>query len=38
MRDTPHASFTGLPVFGIAVVEGEEEAERPDLTRLGSDA
>jgi hypothetical protein len=38
LRDTPHASFNGLPVFGIAVVEGEEEAERPDLTRLGSGA
>jgi hypothetical protein len=36
LRDTPHADFGGLPVFGIAVVEGEDEpAERPDLTRIG---
>ncbi|WP_372618968.1 DUF6505 family protein [Falsiroseomonas sp.] len=36
LRDTPHTSFNALPVFGIAVVEGEEEVvETPDLTRLG---
>jgi hypothetical protein len=35
-RDTPHQAFDRLPVFGVAVVEGEEEpAERPDLTALG---
>jgi hypothetical protein len=33
-RPRPHHDFGALPVFGIAVVE-EEEAERPDLTRLG---
>jgi hypothetical protein len=38
-RDTPHQSFDRLPVFGVAVVEGEEEpAERPDLTALGRGA
>lgn len=36
LRDAPHTDFRGLPVFGIAVVEGEaEEAERPDLTTMG---
>jgi len=34
LRDTPHAAFTGLPVFGLAVVEDEEPSERPDLTAL----
>jgi hypothetical protein len=38
-RDTPHQAFDRLPVFGVAVVEGEEEpAERPDLTALGRGA
>ncbi|WP_237215500.1 DUF6505 family protein [Falsiroseomonas oryziterrae] len=37
LRDTPHTSFNALPVFGITVVEGEEEVvETPDLTRLGA--
>ncbi|WP_137178240.1 DUF6505 family protein [Roseomonas sp. AR75] len=35
-RDTPHAAFDRLPVFGMAVVEGEEEpSEQPDLRALG---
>lgn len=35
LRDTPHTQFTTLPVFGIASIEGEEEAvERPDLTQF----
>ena len=36
LRDTPHTSFNALPVFGIAVVEGEEEevVEHPDLTKF----
>ena len=39
LRDTPHTSVAGLPVFAIAEVEGEEEpAEHPDLTRLGGGA
>lgn len=33
-RDAPHAAFHALPVFGLAMVEGEEEPERPDLTAL----
>ncbi|PWS35678.1 hypothetical protein DFH01_18995 [Falsiroseomonas bella] len=38
-RDTPHQAFDRLPVFGVAVVEGEEEPlERPDLTALGRGA
>jgi hypothetical protein len=38
-RDTPHQAFDRLPVFGVAVVEGEDEpAERPDLTALGRGA
>ncbi|WP_270936126.1 DUF6505 family protein [Falsiroseomonas oryzae] len=37
LRDTPHTRFDTLPVFGIAVVEGEEEVvETPDLTKLGA--
>ena len=33
LRDAPHTQFNALPVFGIAVVEGEEEVvEHPDLT------
>ena len=36
-RDTPHAAFHALPVFGLAMVYGEEEEpERPDLTTLSS--
>ncbi|HEV7266334.1 MAG TPA: DUF6505 family protein [Falsiroseomonas sp.] len=36
LRDTPHTRFDTLPVFGIAVVEGEEApVEHPDLTILG---
>ncbi len=35
LRETPHRDFGALPVFGIAMVEEEEAAERPDLTRLG---
>lgn len=39
LRDAPHTSFNGLPVFGIAVVDGEEEpVERPDLTAIGRQA
>ncbi len=38
LRDRPHGDFGALPVFGIAMVEGEEAPERPDLTRLGRDA
>jgi len=39
LRDTPHAAVTGLPVFAIAEVEGEEdEPDHPDLTRLGGGA
>ncbi|HZF74487.1 MAG TPA: DUF6505 family protein [Acetobacteraceae bacterium] len=35
LRDTPHAEFNSLPVFGVVQVEGEEEpAEHPDLTAL----
>jgi hypothetical protein len=35
LRDTPHTQFNTLPVFGIAVVEGEEEVvEHPDLTKF----
>jgi hypothetical protein len=38
-RDTPHLSFDRLPVFGVVVVEGEDEpAERSDLTALGRGA
>jgi hypothetical protein len=38
-RDTPHQAFDRLPVFGVTVVEGEDEpAERPDLTALGRGA
>jgi hypothetical protein len=37
MRDTPHTSFNALPVFGIAMVEGEEEVvEHPDLTKFAA--
>jgi hypothetical protein len=37
MRDTPHTQFNSLPVFGIAVVEGEEEVvEHPDLTKFAA--
>ena len=31
-RDTPRPPFHALPVFGLAMVEGEDEPERPDLT------
>jgi hypothetical protein len=35
LRDTPHTQFNTLPVFGIAMVEGEDEAvEHPDLTKF----
>jgi hypothetical protein len=35
-RDTPHRDFAVLPVFGLAVMEGEDEAvEHPDLTTIG---
>lgn len=36
-RDAPHRDFGALPVFGVALVEGEEEdapIERPDLAAL----
>ncbi len=36
MRDTPHAGFTTLPVFGIAQIDEEETVEQPDLTKLVS--
>jgi hypothetical protein len=37
MRHTPHTSFNALPVFGIAMVEGEDEAvEHPDLTKFAA--
>jgi len=37
LRDTPHTRFDALPVFGITVVEGEDEVvETPDLTQLGA--
>lgn len=39
LRDTPHASFNALPVFGMVTVVGEDEpVERPDLTKLGGGA
>jgi hypothetical protein len=37
LRDTPHTSFNALPVFGIAVVEGEDDpVEHPDLTKFAA--
>ncbi len=37
LRDTPHTGFTGLPVFGISVEEGEEApVEHPDLTKFAA--
>ncbi len=37
LRDTPHAGFTGLPVFGLVQTDGEDDpVERPDLTQLAA--